>query len=72
MTPGHGVRRPRDLVLTVTPGTATPEWCPACKAFTRLAGDLLLLDPGGVTVVGRYAWCQICDDPRMPKEARRV
>ncbi|MGW4731824.1 hypothetical protein ACWEQC_22120 [Streptomyces shenzhenensis] len=63
---------PPDLVLTVTPGTAAPEWCPACKAWTRVSGDLLLLAPGGVSVVGRYAWCEICDDPTVPEENRRV
>ncbi|MCF3960269.1 hypothetical protein [Streptomyces fuscigenes] len=72
MSRRQGTPQPADLVLTVTPGTSAPEWCPACKAYTRLAGDLLLLEPGGVTTVGRYAWCQVCDDPRFPKENPRV
>ncbi|MFC8332740.1 hypothetical protein [Streptomyces olivaceus] len=59
---------PPDMVLTVTLGTSATEWCPACKAWTCVSGDLLLLDPRGVSVVGRYRVCEICDDPDTPKE----
>lgn len=61
-----------DLVVTVTPGTPAPTWCPTCKAYTRLAGELLLLDPAGVTQVGSYTWCEVCDDPHTPLPPRRI
>ncbi|WP_433341713.1 hypothetical protein [Streptomyces sp. CA-253872] len=61
-----------DLVVTVTPGTPAPDWCPDCKAYTRLAGSLVALGPTGVTEVGAYTWCEVCDDPDMPKETSRV
>ncbi|MFE3378713.1 hypothetical protein [Streptomyces anulatus] len=47
------------------------EWCEACKAFTRLAGSMLLLTTSGVSTVGAWAWCEICDDP-ADQEDRRV
>lgn len=68
----QGAAPPPDMVLTVTLGTSATEWCPVCKAWTRVSGDLLLLDPRGVSVVGRYGLCEICDDPDTPKENSRV
>ncbi|MFZ4266608.1 hypothetical protein [Streptomyces arboris] len=47
------------------------EWCTTCKAWSRLAGSVLLLTPEGVSTVGTWAWCEICDDP-ADQEARRV
>jgi hypothetical protein len=49
---------------TVITGTkATAEWCTACKAYTRVTGAVLMLTPGGVSTVGTWAWCEVCDDP---------
>lgn len=54
------------------PGTLRPGWCPACKAWTHITADLLLLTPTGVTSVGALAWCEICDDFENPLPARRI
>jgi hypothetical protein len=43
-------------------GPAREDWCTRCKAFTRVTGDILMLSPGGVTVVGTWTACEICDD----------
>ncbi|MFB8402199.1 hypothetical protein [Streptomyces sp. NPDC055912] len=51
------------LTLTVSTGTPTEEWCDGCKAYTRLSGPLLLLAPGGVSTIGTWSWCEICEDP---------
>lgn len=51
------------LRLTTAPGTPTEEWCATCKAYSRLSGALLLLAPGGVSTIGTYSWCDICEDP---------
>lgn len=64
-----------DGAVTVTTGSyATAEWCTACKAFTLLTGAVLMLCHGGVSTVGRWTWCEICDDPadqpRRPRHAR--
>ncbi|MEV5930932.1 hypothetical protein ACPCSG_23580 [Streptomyces cellulosae] len=45
------------------PGSAKEQWCDACRAWTRLAGDILMLTPDGVSVVGTWTACEICDDP---------
>ncbi|MFG2404267.1 hypothetical protein ACGFR8_07985 [Streptomyces brevispora] len=47
------------------------EWCTACKAWSRLTGSIVLLTPDGVSTVGTWAWCEICDDPTDQPEARR-
>ncbi|GGQ50085.1 hypothetical protein GCM10010250_22110 [Streptomyces althioticus] len=54
---------PPPLTVHVTPGPAREDWCPTCKAWTRLLGDILLLTPDGVSVVGTWTACEICDDP---------
>ena len=59
-----------DLALTLTAGTPTEGWCLTCKADTRLAGDLLLLAPGGVSVVGTWTWCEFCEDPTDQRQRR--
>ncbi|MCY0957731.1 hypothetical protein [Streptomyces sp. H27-H5] len=69
-SPGRIGAPPTDLVLTVAVGTPTEEWCTACKAYTRLAGDLLILAPGGVSRIGTWTWCEICEDPRDRREER--
>lgn len=55
--------RPQPLTVTVVPGPSARTWCAACKAWTRLAGSLLLLAENGVSTVGAWSWCEICDDP---------
>lgn len=72
MSPRHRPPAPRPFpVLTVYVTTSPPrtDWCPACKAYTRFTGDVLLLTPDGVSVVGSYTGCEICDDPG--EEAQR-
>ncbi|HLL37262.1 MAG TPA: hypothetical protein VK545_25990 [Streptomyces sp.] len=49
--------------VTLHPGPVRAEWCPACKAYTVVAGDLLLLTPDGVATVGAWAWCETCEEP---------
>lgn len=50
------------LTVIVLPGPAREDWCPTCKALTRLTGDVLMLTPDGVAVVGTWTACEICDD----------
>lgn len=47
----------------VTTSRPRADWCPACKAYTAFVGDVLLLAEDGVSVVGTYTGCEICDDP---------
>lgn len=54
---------PPPLTVHVTPGPAREDWCPTCKAWTRLLGDVYMLTPEGVAVVGTWTACEICDDP---------
>ncbi|MFE0545184.1 hypothetical protein [Streptomyces sp. NPDC058891] len=51
------------LRVTVAPADVREDWCTVCKAYTRLVGSLALLTPAGVSTVGSWAWCEICDDP---------
>jgi hypothetical protein len=57
------VAQPPSLTVHVTPGPAREDWCPACKAWTRLTGDVLMLTPDGVSLIGTWTVCEICDDP---------
>lgn len=60
------------LTVHVIPGPAHEDWCPTCKANTRLTGDILMLTPDGVSVVGTWTACEICDDPdELPRERGR-
>jgi hypothetical protein len=61
--PGQTAPRATEVVHTGTPRT---EWCTACKAWTQLAGDTLLLAADGVTTLSTWSGCQICtqEDPR--------
>lgn len=68
MTPRHQPVPPPVLTVHVEPGSPRPDWCHVCKAETRFTGDVLLLTPDGVAVVGSYAGCEICDEP---EEAER-
>ncbi|MER6367424.1 hypothetical protein [Streptomyces mirabilis] len=58
------------LTVHVTPGPAREDWCPTCKANTRLTGDVLMLTPDGVSVVGTWTACEICDDPDGQEDNR--
>lgn len=58
------------LAVHVTPGPARETWCVACKAYTGITGDVLLLSPDGVSVVGTWSACEICDDPDDPEANR--
>ncbi|MFF5668810.1 hypothetical protein ACFY8S_01515 [Streptomyces hygroscopicus] len=51
------------LTIHVEAGPPRPDWCRTCKAHTRFTGDVLLLTPAGVAIVGAYAGCEICDEP---------
>ncbi|PWI15973.1 hypothetical protein DI272_18740 [Streptomyces sp. Act143] len=53
---------PAPLTVIVTPGPAREDWCKTCKAWTRTTGDILMLTPGGVSVVGTWTACEICND----------
>lgn len=64
--------RPLWTGLALHHGTLRSGWCPACKAYTRITTDLLLLSPEGVAPVGTWTWCEICDDPDHPLPARRI
>ncbi|MFD6128613.1 hypothetical protein ACFWC2_14565 [Streptomyces diastaticus] len=54
----------------VTASEPRTAWCPVCKAWTRFTGDVLYLDRGGVSVVGSYAGCEVCDEPDDRKADR--
>ncbi|MFJ6014472.1 hypothetical protein [Streptomyces sp. NPDC092952] len=58
--------------LVLHPGALQSGWCTVCKAWTHITADLLLLSPDGLTVVGTWAWCEICDDPDSPLPPRRI
>ncbi|MFJ3100375.1 hypothetical protein [Streptomyces sp. NPDC086835] len=59
------------LPLTITSTTPTEEWCTTCKAYTRLTGELLALTTYGVTALGPWTYCDICDDdPTTPNDRR--
>jgi hypothetical protein len=53
--------QPAPPAIAVDPGTPREEWCAACKAYTRLVGQVLLLSRDGVSTVGEWSWCEICD-----------
>ncbi|WP_405759452.1 hypothetical protein OG234_13240 [Streptomyces sp. NBC_01420] len=60
--------RPAEPDVTAAAAAVTAEWCSACKAYTLLAGEIVLLTPYGVVTVGYWAWCETCD----PQEVSRV
>lgn len=74
MTPRQRPVPPPLTATTVYVTASEPRtgWCHVCKAWTRFTGDVLYLDRGGVSVVGSYAGCEVCDDPDTPKEHSRV
>ncbi|MFZ3595047.1 hypothetical protein [Streptomyces sp. BH104] len=58
--------------LSLNAGQVRSGWCTTCKAWTHLTADLLLLAPEGVSTIGTWEWCEICDDPDDPLPARRI
>ncbi|MFB7114497.1 hypothetical protein [Streptomyces sp. NPDC056291] len=58
------------LAVTVAPGEVLEDWCPACKAYTRITGSLALLTPAGVSTVGTWTWCSVCEDPDDQEASR--
>ncbi|WP_326814001.1 MULTISPECIES: hypothetical protein [unclassified Streptomyces] len=66
------VRKPAPIGLLLHPGTPRTGWCTACKAWTHITTDLLLLTPDGVATVGTRSYCDICEDPDSPLPARRI
>lgn len=58
--------RPVTTEATGDVAAVTAEWCPACKAYTLLAGATVLLTRNGATVVGYWAWCETCDMEEAP------
>ncbi|MDX3239373.1 hypothetical protein PV392_27535 [Streptomyces sp. ME03-5709C] len=63
--------RPPAMALTVAPSRVRSAWCGSCKAYTLLAGDLVLLTPEGVSTLGTWTWCEVCDDPADQTDTRR-
>ncbi|MEU7093016.1 hypothetical protein [Kitasatospora aureofaciens] len=59
-------------VTLVAGAVTTALWCPVCKAFTVLDGEIWLLAPGGLVKVGTWQWCEVCDDPAAPTTERRT
>ncbi|MCX4550594.1 MULTISPECIES: hypothetical protein [unclassified Streptomyces] len=72
MRPRPAPQTEPDGGLILHPGTLRSGWCAVCKAWTHITADLLLLSPGGLTTVGTWAWCEICDDPDSPLPPRRI
>lgn len=65
MTHRYWPPMPRPFPATtvyITAGTPRTRWCTACKAHTGFTGTVLLLTPDGVSTVGAYTGCEICDD----------
>ncbi|WP_030672438.1 hypothetical protein [Streptomyces sp. NRRL B-1347] len=58
--------------FTVQIGGVRAEWCATCKAWTKTTGDAQLLTPDGVTALGTWGVCQICEDPEVRQEGRRA
>jgi len=68
MTPRRPVEpRPADVEVTASAANVSAEWCSTCKAYTLLAGEIVLLTPGGVATVGYWAWCETCDPPEVSR-----
>ncbi|MFI0934588.1 hypothetical protein ACH4RG_23060 [Streptomyces sp. NPDC021019] len=70
--PAPAAVRPPWTDLVLQHGPVRPGWCPECKAETRITTDLLLLAPEGVSHVGTWTWCEVCDDPDHPLPMRRI
>lgn len=69
MSPRAGTPHP-GVVVTLHVGNIRSGWCPTCKAWTLLVGDMLHLTSDGVSVLGTWSGCEICDDPNDPEASR--
>lgn len=68
MSPRRPVEpRPADVEVTASAANVSAEWCSTCKAWTLLAGEIVLLTPDGVATVGYWAWCETCDPPEVTR-----
>ncbi|MFJ5037953.1 hypothetical protein [Streptomyces parvulus] len=56
----------------ITTATSEPreKWCPACKAYTAVAFDVHALFPTGLTWLGTFTVCELCDDPSDQEDTR--
>ncbi|MFJ4469570.1 hypothetical protein ACIP2X_19045 [Streptomyces sp. NPDC089424] len=69
MTPRRPVEpRPAEVEVTASAANVTAEWCSTCKAWTLLAGEIVLLTQDGVARVGYWAWCETCEPPEASHE----
>lgn len=50
------------IVEIAPPRDDVEGWCPDCKAYSVATGDVHLLTPHGVTHLGAWAACEICDE----------
>lgn len=66
------VRKPAPYGLALHPGTPRTGWCTTCRAWTHISVDLLLFAPDGLSTVGTWAWCEVCEDPDSPLPVRRI
>lgn len=60
--------RPEDVGVFADAANVTAEWCTTCKAWTLLAGEIVLLTTDGVVTVGVWAWCETCDPPEDSRD----
>jgi hypothetical protein len=60
---------PDEVEVIADAANVTAEWCSSCKAFTLLAGEIVLLTRDGVVTVGYWAWCETCDPPEEAPDA---
>jgi hypothetical protein len=65
-SPRHPAQ-PRPTEVTAAAAAVTAQWCSTCKAYTLLAGEIVLLTPDGVATVGYWAWCETCEPPEVPR-----
>lgn len=65
------MNRPDPTAPPVTEAVHTSSlratWCPVCKAWTGISGEVLLLDADGVTVLTTWSGCPLCveEDARV-------
>lgn len=62
-------QQPDEVEVTADAANVSAEWCSSCKAYTLLAGEIVLLTPDGVVTVGYWAWCETCDPPEEAPDA---
>ncbi|MGW3971196.1 hypothetical protein ACWEFD_18090 [Streptomyces ardesiacus] len=58
---------PADVEVSASAANVVAEWCSTCKAYTLLAGEIVLLTRDGVAHVGYWAWCETCDPPEVSR-----